>query len=56
MSLQIADSGKPKWQTYSNVKKNELTWLREVIPMNFSNILFKKLNRARPEDMAKLSV
>jgi hypothetical protein len=56
MSLQIVDSGKPKWQTYSNVKNNELAQLRELISPNFTNVLFKKSNKLKAEDMAKISV
>lgn len=42
MFIQVADSGKPKWQTYSNQVDGDLQSMREVLAPAFSNLLLHK--------------
>ena len=42
MSLQGIESGKPRWQTYSNQPEGSLEFMRELLPANFTNVLLIK--------------
>lgn len=44
MSLQVVDTCKPKWQTYSNQLNGDLMQMRELLPSAFSShLLYKQL-------------
>ena len=42
MFIQLADSGKPTWQTYSNQTDGNLYTMREIMAPAFSNYLLQK--------------
>lgn len=42
MSIQGVDTGKPKWQTYSNQTQGDLANMKGVLPVGFTNVLLEK--------------